>query len=171
MSTAHMITKYPNRRLYDNCSSRYVTLRDVRNLVLSKTEFSVIDRKSGKDITRSVLLQVIADQEKQGEAVMSRDFLAQVIRSYGNVVPGIAAEYLEQSMKFFLTQQQNFRKQVRRVVGSDPFATVADLAQKNIARWKALQDEVLRRFARANRADPERRADEHPHADGPPGKL
>jgi polyhydroxyalkanoate synthesis repressor PhaR len=159
MSTAHLITRYPNRRLYDTGSSRYVTLRDVRDLVLSKAEFSVIDRKSGKDITRSVLLQVIADLEKQGEAVMSRDFLVQVIRSYGNVVPGIAAEYLEQSMKFFLTQQQNFRKQVRRVVGTDPFAAVADLAQKNIARWKALQEEVLRRFARANRAEPERPAD------------
>lgn len=153
MSSARLITKYPNRRLYDNRESRYVTLRDVRNLVLNRTEFSVIERTSGKDITRSILLQVIAELEKQGEAVMSRDFLSQVIRSYGNVVPGIAADYLEQSMKFFLTQQKNFRDQMRRMVGGDPFAAVADIAQKNIARWKALQDEVLNRFARGGRPD------------------
>lgn len=153
MSSARLITKYPNRRLYDNRESRYVTLRDVKNLVLAKTEFSVIERTSGKDITRSILLQVIADLEKQGEAVMSSDFLSQVIRSYGNVVPGIASEYLEQSMQFFLTQQKNFRDQMRRMVGGDPFAAVADAAQKNFVRWKALQEEVLKRFARAGRSE------------------
>ena len=153
MSSARVITKYPNRRLYDTGDSRYVTLADVRDLVISKINFSVIDRKSGQDITRSILLQVITEQEQRGEAVMSRDFLSQVIRSYGKVVPGFAADYLEQSMKFFMTQQQNLRSQVKRVAGLDPFAVVADVAQKNFARWKSLQEEVLRRFAGAARTD------------------
>ena len=153
MSSARVITKYPNRRLYDTGASRYVTLADVRNLVVSKINFSVIDRKSGEDITRSILLQVITEQEQHGDAVMSRDFLSQVIRSYGKVVPGFAADYLEQSMKFLMTQQQNLRSQVRRVAGLDPFAAVADVAQKNFARWKALQEEVLRRFSGAGRGD------------------
>ncbi len=146
MSKARIIKKYPNRRLYDTEDSRYITLVDVRELVLSKTEFIVIDKKSGDDITRPILLQVISEQEQHGEAVMSEDFLSQVIRSYGKVVPGFMANYLEQSMKLFTTQQQNLRGQVKRVVGIDPVEAVTDIAQKNFNRWKSLQDEVLRRF-------------------------
>ncbi len=146
MTTARVIKKYPNRRLYDTEESRYITLVDVRNLVLNKTDFIVIDKKSGQDITRSILLHVIIEQEQHGDAVMSEDFLSQVIRSYGKVVPGFVANYLEQSLKLFLTQQQNLRGQVKRVVGVDPVAAVADRAQKNFNRWKALQDEVFRRF-------------------------
>ena len=77
---------------------------------------------------------------------MSEDFLSQVIRSYGKVLPGFVANYLEQSLKLFLTQQHNLRSQVKRVVGVDPVAAVADRAQKNFNRWKSLQDEVFRRF-------------------------
>ena len=153
MSSARVITKYPNRRLYDTEESRYVTLADVRDLVINKTDFVVIDRKTSDDITRSILLQVITEQEQRGEAVMSEDFLSQVIRSYGKVVPGFAADYLEESMNFFMTQQQNLRSQVKRVVGLDPFAAVADVAQKNFARWKSLQEEVLRRFSSVGRLE------------------
>lgn len=153
MSSARVITKYPNRRLYDTEESRYVTLADVRDLVINKTDFVVIDRKTSDDITRSILLQVITEQEQRGEAVMSEDFLSQVIRSYGKVVPGFAADYLEESMNFFMTQQQNLRSQVKRVVGLDPFTAVADVAQKNFARWKSLQEEVLRRFASVGRLE------------------
>jgi len=146
MSTVRIIKKYPNRRLYDTEESRYITLADVKDLVLKKTEFVVIDKKSGDDITRPILLQVISEQEQQGEAIMSEDFLSQVIRSYGKVVPGFMANYLEQSMKLFVTQQQNIRGQMKRVVGIDPIEVVTDIAQKNFNRWKSLQDEVLRRF-------------------------
>ncbi len=146
MSTVRIIKKYPNRRLYDTEESRYITLADVKNLVLKKTEFVVIDKKSGDDITRPILLQVISEQEQQGEAIMSEDFLSQVIRSYGKVVPGFMSNYLEQSMKLFVTQQQNIRGQMKRVVGIDPIEVVTDIAQKNFNRWKSLQDEVLRRF-------------------------
>lgn len=147
MSTARLIKKYPNRRLYDTEESRYITLADVKDLVLNKVEFVVIDKKSGDDITRTILLQVIAEQEQQGEAIMSEDFLSQVIRSYGKVMPGFMAKYLEQSLKLFMTQQQNLRGQVKRVVGIDPIGAVADVAQKNFNRWKTLQDEVFRRFS------------------------
>ena len=152
MSTTRLITKYPNRRLYDSGASRYVTLQDIRELVVAGTEFSVVDRKTGDDITRSILLQVITELEQAGDGMMSRDFLSQVIRSYGKVVPDIAADYLEQSMRFFVTQQQNLSSQMRRMFGGDPFAAVADIAQKNITRWKALQDEVLARFANLYKA-------------------
>ena len=150
-SNVRVIRKYPNRRLYDTDGSRYITLADIRELVVAKIDFVVIDKKSGEDITRPILLQVISEQEAKGEAIMSRDFLSQVIRSYGKSVPGFLARYLEQSMKLILTQQQNLRGQVKRVVGDDPFGAVADRAQKNFNRWKALQDEVFRRFASLSR--------------------
>ncbi len=153
MNTARVIKKYPNRRLYDTNESRYITLADVKDLVKCKIDFVVIDKKSGDDITRSILLQVISEQEQQGEAIMSQDFLSQVIRSYGKSVPGFLAKYLEQSMKLILTQQQNLRGQVRRVVGVDPVVAVADAAQKNFNRWKSLQDEVFRRFSGISREE------------------
>lgn len=151
MSTARVIKKYPNRRLYDTEDSRYITLADVKDLVVTKNEFVVIDKKTGDDITRSILLQVISEQEQQGEAIMSQDFLSQVIRSYGKVVPGFMANYLEQSTKLFMVQQQNLRGQVKRVVGVDPVAAVADIAQKNFNRWKLLQEDVMRRLTGSHR--------------------
>ena len=147
MSRVRVIKKYPNRRLYDTDESRYITLANVKDLVVQKIEFVVIDKKSGDDITRSILLQVISEQEQQGEAIMSQDFLSQVIRSYDKVVPGFMANYLEQSTKMFMVQQQNLRGQVKRVVGVDPVIAVADIAQKNFNRWKSLQEEVLRRLS------------------------
>lgn len=153
MKSARIITKYPNRRLYDTEESRYVTLADIRILVTSKIDFLVRDRKSGDDITRAILLQVITEQEQQGSSVMSRDFLSQVIRSYDKAIPEFASDYLEESMEFFMAQQQNLRKQICRVVGIDPFAAVADVAQKNFARWKSLQEEVLRRFSEVSLLD------------------
>ncbi|MGH8222740.1 MAG: polyhydroxyalkanoate synthesis repressor PhaR [Woeseiaceae bacterium] len=146
MSTSRVIKKYPNRRLYDTEESRYITLSDIRDLVIRKIDFVVIDKKSGEDITRPILLQVISEQEQHGEAIMSRDFLSQIIRSYGKVMPGFMANYMEQSLKLFMTQQQHFRGQVKRVVGVDPVGAMADVAQKNFARWKNLQEEVLQRF-------------------------
>ena len=80
-NSPRVIRKYPNRRLYDTVESRYVTLADVRRLVVDRVDFVVLDRKSQQDITRSILLQVIAEQEGAGESLMSRDFLSQVIRT------------------------------------------------------------------------------------------
>jgi polyhydroxyalkanoate synthesis repressor PhaR len=153
MTKARVIKKYPNRRLYDTDESRYITLSDVKDLVIKKIDFVVIDKKTGDDITRSILLQVISEQEQQGEAIMSEDFLSQVIRSYGKVVPGFMANYMEQSIKLFMTQQQNIRGQVKRVVGVDPVGAVADIAQKNFSRWKLLQDELLQRLMRGARGN------------------
>ena len=153
MSEARVIKKYPNRRLYDTEESRYITLADVRNLVLEKIDFLVVDKKSGDDITRSILLQVIAEEEQHGDAIMTEDFLSQVIRSYGKVMPGFMARYLEQSMRLFMNQQQNVREQVKRVVGVDPVETIADVAQKNFNRWKSLQEDVRNVLSPASRDD------------------
>jgi polyhydroxyalkanoate synthesis repressor PhaR len=146
MSEPRVIKKYPNRRLYDTTESRYITLAEIRALVLERVEFVVIDKKSGQDITRTILLQVIAEQEQHADPVMSRDFLAQVIRSYGGTMQGIVGSYLDQSMKLFTAQQREIRDRVKTVVGVDPVDAVAEVAQKNYLRWRTLQDEIFRRI-------------------------
>jgi polyhydroxyalkanoate synthesis repressor PhaR len=104
MSEPRTIKKYPNRRLYDTVESRYITLADIRRLVLERIDFVVMDKKSQTDITRSILLQVIAEQEHDGEPLMSRDFLSQVIRSYGGTTRAVVGTYLEQSLRQFASQ-------------------------------------------------------------------
>jgi polyhydroxyalkanoate synthesis repressor PhaR len=151
MSEPRVIKKYPNRRLYDTVESRYITLSDIRRLVLDKVEFVVIDKKSQEDITRSILLQVIAEQEHQGEPLMSQDFLSQVIRSYGGAMQGFVGSYLEQSLKLFVAQQQQVRDRVKSMVGVDPVETVTSLAQKNYARWRSVQDEIFKALINAAR--------------------
>jgi polyhydroxyalkanoate synthesis repressor PhaR len=101
MNEPRVIKKYPNRRLYDTVESRYITLADVRRLVVERIDFIVIDKKSQADITRSILLQVIAEQEHGAHPLMSREFLSQVIRSYGTPVHNGLAGYLEQSVRQF----------------------------------------------------------------------
>src|SRR5579862_8568905 len=104
MSDPRTIKKYPNRRLYDTVESRYITLADIRRLVIDRVDFVVIDKKTQSDITRSILLQVIAEQEHVGEPLMSRDFLSQVIRSYGDSMRSMVGSYLEQSLKLFANE-------------------------------------------------------------------
>jgi polyhydroxyalkanoate synthesis repressor PhaR len=107
MSTSRIIKKYPNRRLYDTDESRYITLADVRDLVLRRVAFTVIDKKSGHDITRLVLLQVISEQEHNGAAIMSEEFLSQVIRAYGCVAQGLMAGHLEDSLDAFMSRHDH----------------------------------------------------------------
>jgi polyhydroxyalkanoate synthesis repressor PhaR len=142
------IRKYPNRRLYDTTESRYVTLADIRRLVVDRIDFVVLDRKSQQDITRSILLQVIAEQEGAGESLMSRDFLSQVIRTYGNGLQDFVGRYLDESIQHFAREQRELRERFKNVVGVDPVETVSAVAQKNYQRWKALQEEVFNRLPR-----------------------
>jgi len=106
MKGTRVIKKYPNRRLYDTMGSRYITLSDIRQLVVDGERFKVINKKSGEQITRSILLHVIAEQEERGESVMSEDFLARIIRAYSGEMPQMVRGYLEEALAFFLDQQQ-----------------------------------------------------------------
>jgi polyhydroxyalkanoate synthesis repressor PhaR len=149
MSEPRVIKKYPNRRLYDTVESRYITLSDIRKLVLDGVDFVVFDKKTDEDITRSILLQVIADHEHGGDAVMSSAFLSQVIRSYGaygGAMQGMLGSYLEQSLKLFATQQQALRERIRSVTGpgADALEAVTTIAQKNYQRWRSVQEEIFR---------------------------
>ncbi len=144
MNESRVIKKYPNRRLYDTVESRYITLADIRRLVMEKIDFVVIDKKSQEDITRSILLQVIAEQEHTGEPLMSQDFLSQVIRSYGGAMQGFVGSYLEQSLKLLASQQNQMREQMRDVMGDDAFDAIATMTQRNLERWRSMQDEIFK---------------------------
>jgi polyhydroxyalkanoate synthesis repressor PhaR len=138
-SDTRVIKKYPNRRLYDTVESRYITLADVRRLVTEKIEFVVIDKKSEEDITRSILLQVISEQEHAGEPMMSQDFLSQVIRSYGGAMQSFVGNYLEQSLKMFQPPREPTNG-----TPADPFTAMANIARQNYEQWLTMQSEFLR---------------------------
>jgi polyhydroxyalkanoate synthesis repressor PhaR len=113
MSEPRVIKKYPNRRLYDTVESRYITLADVRRLVVERIEFVVVDKKNNADITRSILLQVIAEQENLAEPILSQEFMVNVIRAYGTNVQGTVSGYLDQSLKQVVNQQPALRTRLR----------------------------------------------------------
>ena len=145
-----VVKKYPNRRLYDTVESRYITLADIRRLVMDKVDFVVIDKKSQEDITRSILLQVIAEREHAGEPLMSQDFLSQVIRSYGGAMQSLVGSYLEQSLKLLSGQQQQMRDQMRDAMGNDAYDSIASLTQQNLARWRSVQDDIFKVMSSAS---------------------
>jgi polyhydroxyalkanoate synthesis repressor PhaR len=111
-----LIKKYPNRRLYDTQTSTYITLADVKQLVLGGEPFTVVDAKSGDDISRSILLQIILDEESSGAPMFSADMLSQVIRFYGNAMQGMMGDYLEKNIKAFTEIQSSLQEQSRKMV-------------------------------------------------------
>ncbi len=103
----HIIKKYPNRRLYDTQTSTYITLADVKQMVLAHDTFTVLDAKTQQDLTRSILLQIILEEENEGISLFTTDMLAQIIRSYGNVMQGMLGSYLEKNMQAFADIQND----------------------------------------------------------------
>lgn len=138
MPDIRIIKKYPNRRLYDTAISSYITLVDVKGLVLEGVEFEVVDAKTEADITRSVLLQIIADEEEGGEPIFSADLLAQVIRSYGDQEQDMLTSYLEKSMQLWGEQQRLFTEQARTMMEGTPMSMLAQIAERNLAMWQAM---------------------------------
>jgi polyhydroxyalkanoate synthesis repressor PhaR len=99
------IKKYPNRRLYDTQTSSYITLSDVKDMVMACEHFVVVDAKTGEDITRSILLQIILEEETAGVPMFSTQALAQIIRFYGHTMQGLMGNYLEQNIQSFIDLQ------------------------------------------------------------------
>jgi len=114
-----LIKKYPNRRLYDTKTSSYITLADVKELVLGHEEFQVVDAKSGDDLTRSILLQIILEEEAGGAPMFTSDLLAQMIRFYGNAMQGMMGKYLENNIKAFADMQQKLQEQAKAIYGEN----------------------------------------------------
>jgi polyhydroxyalkanoate synthesis repressor PhaR len=139
-----IIKKYPNRRLYDTQVSRYITVADVRDLVMQGVEFKVIDANSNDDITRPTLLQIIMEQESEGQPLFTADILSKMIRFYGDSVQGVFSTYLEKSLELFVEQQKRLQRQVRDMMsGNTPFELMADLTQRNLEIWRDMQRNFL----------------------------
>lgn len=143
MAQTRIIKKYPNRRLYDTDISSYITLEDVRQLIVDNEPFEVRDAKTSEDITRSVLLQIIADQEQDGQPILSTELLSQIIRFYGDSLQGFMGSYLERSMQTFLEQQQQFRSQLNNILGQAPWSMLNQLTERNMDLWKQFQQGLL----------------------------
>jgi polyhydroxyalkanoate synthesis repressor PhaR len=118
-----MIKKYPNRRLYDTASSGYITLADVKKMVLEHLDFQVVDAKTGEDLTRSILLQIILEEESSGVPMFTSDMLAEMIRFYGNALQGIMGGYIEKNIKAFVDIQEKLQEQARQVYGDKMMLT------------------------------------------------
>ena len=147
---ARVIKKDPNRRLYDTEISSYITIEDVRQLIVEGEEFEVRDAKSGEDLTRQVLLQIIAEHEQDGEPMLSTQLLSQIIRFYGDSLQGFMGNYLERSMQTFLEQQQQFRQQVGSLLGQTPWAMMNQLTERNLEVWKDFQQNLVGGIGRGN---------------------
>jgi len=114
-----LIKKYPNRRLYDTRTSSYITLADVKDLVLGHEHFQVVDAKTGEDLTRSILLQIILEEEAGGAPMFTSDLLAHMIRFYGNAMQGMMGKYLESNIKAFTEMQVKLQDQARAIYGEN----------------------------------------------------
>ncbi len=136
MSEIRIIKKYPNRRLYDTEDSKYITLEDIKELVMKGVEFCVKDVKTDEDLTRNILLQIISDQEHHGEPFFTTELLTQIIQSYGNSVQSLAGDFISKSMQLFVDQQKQFQD----AITNNPITAMSDLAEKNMKIWQQMQD-------------------------------
>lgn len=133
-----ILRKYTNRRLYDTSRSCYVTLEDVKELVLNSEPFQVLDSKSGQDLTRNILMQIISEQEAEGHGtLLTNQVLQQLIRFYGDSMQGMMSQYLEQSIGAFLEHQDLIRDQMQNMIGAaNPLTMMNRIADQNLAMWK-----------------------------------
>ena len=131
------LKKYPNRRLYDLTESHYVTVEDVRKMILAGDSIKVVDSKDGSDITRAILLQILAEQESEGhEPVLTNRAIEQIIRFYGMDYGGVVSRYIEQSMLTFLEHQEQFRKRMREMSDLNPFNFVRQAMERTFPEAK-----------------------------------
>jgi polyhydroxyalkanoate synthesis repressor PhaR len=132
-----VIKKYANRRLYNTAASTYVTLDHLSEMVREGIDFIVLDAKTGEDITRSVLAQIIFDQESRGQNLLPVQFLRRLIRFYGDQMQGFLPPYLEMSMESFAKAQEKMRENMSRAFGATtPMAAFEEQAQRNMALFQ-----------------------------------
>ncbi len=149
MSETRVIKKYPNRRLYDTAISRYITLEEIRQLVIDGVEFRVEDKRTHQDITRSILLQVISEREENGTPIFTNELLQFIIRYYGDPMQASITRYLELSLRMFAEQQQHFTEQLRTMLGQaqQPLQSLKELADRQLPIWKSVRREFIRNLS------------------------
>jgi polyhydroxyalkanoate synthesis repressor PhaR len=142
--------------LYDTEESRYITLADVRKLVLDGVSFQVLDSQSGEDLTRSILLQIISEQEQGGEPLFSADMLSKFIRFYGGTAQEAFTTYLDRSLEMFIDQQRVIQERMGEAMTGNPVSAMMKMTESNLALWKEMQDRVFRSMG-FGAEDPERK--------------
>jgi polyhydroxyalkanoate synthesis repressor PhaR len=141
--------KYPNRRLYDIEESRYVTVEDLRKIVLSGESISVVDSKTDKDLTRTVLMQIISEQEGEGhEPILTNRVLEQLVRFYGDPVQGVVSRYIEQSIMTFLEHQEQYRLRLNEFSTAEPLNLMRKALEQNMEFWNKLASSTIDRNRR-----------------------
>ena len=131
------IKKYANRRLYNTGTSTYVTLEDLATMVKAGEDFVVYDAKTGEDITRSVLAQIIFEQEnKEGQNLLPINFLRQLIRFYGDSMQMLVPRYLEVSLESLTREQEKFRQQMAQAFGGTPFGALEEQVRRNMEMFE-----------------------------------
>jgi polyhydroxyalkanoate synthesis repressor PhaR len=131
-----VIKKYANRRLYNTATSAYVTLDHLSQMVKDKTDFVVYDAKTGEDITRSVLTQIIVEEESKGQTLLPIPFLRQLISFYGDSLQGVVPQYLEMSMTQFARNQEQMRRYMQNAFGFNPFQQFESMGKQNMAMFE-----------------------------------
>ncbi|MEA3031475.1 MAG: hypothetical protein QOG13_2800 [Sphingomonadales bacterium] len=129
-----IIKKYANRRLYDTESSSYITLERLAEMVRQKRQFKVVDAKSGEDLTRGVLTQIIMDEESRGSTMLPVNFLRQLISMYGDQMQAVVPQYLEASLEALQRNQSQLREAVAGAFAANPFA---EIARRNMEMFTA----------------------------------
>ncbi len=135
-----VIKKYANRRLYNTDSSSYITLDHLAAMTREGRDFKVVDAKTGEDITRSVLTQIIMEEETRGQTMLPTSFLRQLIAMYGDSMQSMVPPYLEASMEAFRRNQEQFRQAVSGAFGAGAFKPFEHLAKQNMAMFQAAAD-------------------------------
>ena len=146
MTTERLIKKYANRRLYDASQSRHVTLEDVREFIVKGEKIRVVEDKTGEDITRLILLQVIAEQEQFGKPILSTPLLESIIRFYGNGMQEFMARYLEKSVETFMRQQEGVQAQMAKLMANAPLNAMAEMTRQNLEMWTRMQEQMAQAF-------------------------
>lgn len=140
-----VIKKYPNRRLYDTEQSRYITLSDLQQLVMDGQEFQVKDASTDADITRNILLQIIAEQESGGKPIFTTDILTRIIGFYGDSVQDALTQYLQRSLSLFDEQQKAFQDQLQDAMVENPMTSLmTEMTKKNLEIWQEVQNSFFK---------------------------
>jgi len=139
MTNERLIKKYPNRRLYDTEESRYITLVEVKDLVMRAIPFRVVDSQTEDDLTRTILLQIIMEQETGGSPMFTAAMLERFIRFYGDTTQAAFTTFLDQSLDLFFKQQTLFTEQMQDVWRGNPMEFWVKLGQQNMGFWKDME--------------------------------
>jgi len=141
-----IIKKYPNRRVYDTHLSKYIKIDDLRDMVIDGIEFQVIETQTKEDVTRSILLQIILEQESDNDPLFTSENLKHFIRYYGNQHSDVFSTYLTQSLTFFSQQQEQMGQQFTELFKQNPMDSFTEFNQKGVEMWQDMQKQFFDSF-------------------------